>query len=107
MIWRGIFILFAHTTVILLALSGFHWLEQGIGLNPLIAFPSAVLVFAWTWFWIASEAIEANIKIEDYLEYLDRREWLLKEVLKDHPDSYMHQIEANLEEIERAREILE
>ena len=107
MIWRGIVILFTHFTVAMLALSGFHWLEQGIGLNPLIAFPSAILLFCWIWLWVLYEANEANCKLENYLEYLDRREktldYFAEAGLEDH---YIQQIEGSRNEIHKAREIL-
>ena len=80
MLWRGIMILFSHFTVVILILSGFHWLEQGIGLNPLIAFPSAIIIFCWTWLLIAWEANKANTAIEDYLEWLDFQESLFSEL---------------------------
>lgn len=73
MIWRGIVIMFIHSTVVMLVLSGFTWLEQGFGLHPLIAFPSAMLIFVWTWLWIYWEASQANCKVEDYLEWLDEQ----------------------------------
>lgn len=72
MMWRAIIILAAHMTVAMFIWGGYSWLFEGIGLNPLIAFPAAVLVYVWTWIWIVCEAREAEQKLENYLESLER-----------------------------------
>ena len=78
MIWRGIVIIFVHFTVVMLMLSGFTWLDVGYGLNPLISWPAGVMLFILNWLWIAHEAYNANVKVEDYLEYLDERECAIR-----------------------------
>lgn len=82
MIWRAIIFSFAIFTSLILAWSGFAWIWDGIGLNPWIAFPGAIIIHVLAYLWIAREAEIANTAIEDYLEYLDLQEQACKDLEK-------------------------
>lgn len=71
MIWRAIVILTTHVSMVLLAWAGFCWITEGEGLNPLIAFPAAAVMYFWMWLWVIADAASLEKQIEDYLEYLD------------------------------------
>jgi hypothetical protein len=64
----------------MLAWAGFSYLYEGIGLHPLIAFPTAIGIYGGSWMWIAADAEAANCAIEDYLEELDTT----AEMIHDH-----------------------
>lgn len=71
MIWRSIIIIFVHSTIALLVWSGYCWLTEGHGLNPLIAFPMAFILYVWHMLWIQSMCNEHRVRKEDLLEYIE------------------------------------
>ena len=87
MMWRALIILATHVCVVLLAWSGFCWITEGEGLNPLIAFPAAAIMYFWMWLWIVDDAASNEQRIEDYLEWLDEQEKNLM-IMKDMPEHY-------------------
>lgn len=86
MIWRGIIVIVMHFTVALLIWAGYSWLVEGHGLNPLIAFPGAFIIYAASMAWLSWEAERSDVAINDYLDWLEYNESLI-ERLADEADA--------------------
>ena len=119
MVWRAITIIFAHIATLLLVGAGLSWIYEGYGLNPLIAFPAAILIYVLNLLWILYEAQSIDVRIQDYLEYLDQRFQLLKEiedaikagkitsnssVWEEHVDNLYIQLERSQNELQYAKD---
>lgn len=68
MIWRSTIIMFIHFTIALLLWLGYSWLSDGQGLNPLIAFPGAIILYIWHLLWISMMCEEHDCEASDVLE---------------------------------------
>lgn len=70
MVWRSITIIFVHITIALLVWSGYAWIVEGEGMNPLIAFPSAFILYVAHMLWIQSMCDEHEVYTQALLEYI-------------------------------------
>ena len=78
---RAFAVLIATGCAILLALMGLEWIEKGHGLNPWIAFPAAVFIYALPFALLIREAHHRDCQLEDLLEELET----VYEILDEEP----------------------
>lgn len=75
MMWRSIIIITTHFTIALLGYAGFSWLTVGEGINPLIAFPAAIILYVAHLLWIEDMSRQYECNAMDLLERIDQERY--------------------------------